>query len=155
MEEIKTNQHITVLRDWASSQSDNFKRLLQPLVSLEGQLSEVELNDFNKAKEILDLIVVVKRYKLSEEQLLNLSDIKLIERDFYESSLRIAQSDLPKGWYKYGVRENDEEFYGSIEKNVWVNHFVDIFTQTPIHQIENGHVDCIELKNGDKIEEEK
>lgn len=64
------------------------------------------------------------------------------------TDLRIDESTIPKEWNKYSIRHSDEgdEWFCTLEKFVWVNHFGDFITKNYV-VIDNEN-NCIYI-NGD------
>lgn len=50
------------------------------------------------------------------------------------TSLRVDKDTIPSGWNKYSVRHSDEgdEWFCTLEKFVWANHFGDFITKNKI-----------------------
>ena len=48
------------------------------------------------------------------------------------TNLRIDEKTLPEGFYKYSLREGEEEFIGQINTHVGVNHAGDFITKKPV-----------------------
>lgn len=59
------------------------------------------------------------------------------------TSLRIDKDTIPSGWNKYSIRHSDEgdEWFYTLEKFVWANHFGDFITKDNIEMDIKG--DCI------------
>lgn len=53
---------------------------------------------------------------------------------------RINQNDVPEGLYKYEFRHGDEEYFSTLEKNVFVNHSGTLITRKPIDLGESGYI---------------
>ena len=51
------------------------------------------------------------------------------------TSLRVDKSTLPKGYKQYSIRPSDEgdEWFCTLEKFVWANHFGDFITKEDIN----------------------
>lgn len=41
------------------------------------------------------------------------------------TNLRVDRESLPEGFYKYSLREGEDDFFSSVDKNVWANHMGD------------------------------
>lgn len=41
------------------------------------------------------------------------------------TNLRVDRYSLPEGFYKYSIREGDDDPFSTVEKDVWVNHMGD------------------------------
>ena len=50
------------------------------------------------------------------------------------TSLRVDKDTIPSGWNKYSVRHSDDgdEWFCTLEKFVWANHFGDFITKDKI-----------------------
>lgn len=51
------------------------------------------------------------------------------------TSLRVDKSTIANGYNKYSIRHSDEddEWFCTLEKFVWANHFGDFITKEDIH----------------------
>ena len=51
------------------------------------------------------------------------------------TSLRVDKATLPKGYKQYSIRHSDEgdEWFFTLEKFVWANHFGDFITKEDIN----------------------
>ena len=58
------------------------------------------------------------------------------------SNIRVLEKDLPAGLYTYDVREGDnDEWFGTLEKSVWVNHFGTVIVREPIDLGKDGYIE--------------
>ena len=59
------------------------------------------------------------------------------------TSLRVDKSTIPDGWNKYSIRHSDdgEEWFYTLERFVWANHFGDFITNKEV-EIDN-ECNCI------------
>ena len=64
------------------------------------------------------------------------------------TSLRVDKDTIPSGWNKYSVRHSDEgdEWFCTLEKFVWANHFGDFITKESIEM--DSDSGCIYIDGG-------
>ena len=65
---------------------------------------------------------------------------------------RIRNTEVPKGLYKYELRESDDPdtfIFASLEEEVYVNHAGTILSVTPIDLGTNSYIDFSELDDDD------
>ena len=71
------------------------------------------------------------------------------------TSLRVDKDTIPSGWNKYSVRHSDKgyEWFCTLEKFVWANHFGDFITKESIEMDSDsgciyidGDYDCLDDK---------
>lgn len=55
------------------------------------------------------------------------------------SNLRVENDSLPEGFYKYSIREGEDDFLSSVEKSVTVNHSGDFICKTPLDLGPDGY----------------
>ncbi len=60
------------------------------------------------------------------------------------TSVRIFSKDVPKGLYKYDLREGDTLAFATIEENVWVNHAGTVLVKTPLDLGKDGYIELNE-----------
>ncbi len=53
---------------------------------------------------------------------------------------RIPPGEIPEDLYKYEFRHGDEEYFSTLEKNVFVNHSGTLITRKPIDLGESGYI---------------
>ena len=56
------------------------------------------------------------------------------------TTLRVDQKSLPEGFYKYSLREGEDDFLSSVNKNVWHNHMGDFICKKELDM--NGQDEC-------------
>lgn len=63
------------------------------------------------------------------------------------TNLRVERDSLPEGFYKYSLREDDEEYFSSVENDVLVNHSGDFICKSELSLGEDGCKDIGEDYN--------
>lgn len=81
----------------------------------------------------------MKSIKFNETSDYQMMEVLDVEGVF--TNLRIDEQTLPEGFYKYSLREGEEEFIAAIEKNVAVNHAGDFITKQEIDLGPEGYKD--------------
>lgn len=94
-----------------------------------------------------------------QEKVLNASYevIKLFGKKVLFTSERIRDSDLPKGFYKYEVRHDDEcqGIMCEIAKRIFVNHWGTILSKEEIDLGSDGYLLIDEEKDVDYLDDSK
>lgn len=62
------------------------------------------------------------------------------------TNLRVESESLPEGFYKYSLREGDEEYFSTVENNVLVNHAGDFICK---QKLPLGDTECVDLSEDD------
>lgn len=57
------------------------------------------------------------------------------------SNLRVERESLPEGFYKYSLREGDNDFFSTVEKAVMINHAGDFICKSELPLGEKGFKD--------------
>lgn len=67
--------------------------------------------------------------------------IEILGKKALFSNSRISKSDIPEGMYRYDFREDSDNYFATIEKNVVVNYSGSIITTESIDLGESGYIE--------------
>lgn len=77
---------------------------------------------------------LIEKYELEENQIFGV--------DCYTTDMRVPDSEIPEGWYKYETRMDDDlyDYFGTLEKRVIVNFGCTVISPTEFDLGEAGYL---------------